>query len=163
MVKVYVSILYGNSFFFFSDVIKISYEIISIDRWNRERNEGFSVYNVPFTYGRFIETVDCYRDLGDDTWLNWLEHYFIGGRRKIQLNEFHGITLENDSLNRYGNCTQTTGHLKICRNVIIQRNIDDIDKIIDKKCKNQKLPTISSVLLAYHRARVKLESFAEDS
>lgn len=121
--------------------------------------------------GNFIETIDCYRDLGDDTWLNWLERYFIGGRRKLQIHEFHGIHTNNttdsnsNSLNRYGNHTESSGRLSICRNVIIQRNIDELHTN-DFQCKqnvqkNQRLPTISSILMAYHRAREKLESIAD--
>lgn len=174
---------------FLSDVIKISYEIISIDGWNRERTEGYAIYTVPFTCGRYVENVDCYRDLGDDTWQNWLERYFIGGRRRVQMNEFHAITAEYEQnqqqlnkhqsehehehkqhlLNRYGNSTRSTGQLKICRNVIVQKNIDDIDRdgydanriTHQKHRKNHKLPTINSVLVAYHRAREKLETFAD--
>lgn len=157
-------------FFFvclFIGLIKITYEVISIDSWSRERSEGYAVYSVPLLAGRYIEKVDCYRDLGDDTWLNWFERYFIGGRRKVQINEFHGV-ITNDtknSLNRYGNCTESTGQLTICRNVIVQRNIDETDagefEWNQSVRKSQRLPTISSILLAYHRAREKLESIAD--
>lgn len=153
--------------FFVTDTVKISYEIISIDSWERERVEGYTVYNVPLICGRYIEKFDCYRDLGDDTWRDWFERYFIGGRRRIQMNDFYALTSDDQRvLNRYGNCTQSTGQLKISRNVVVQRNIDDIDRhdcdIKGNKQKRQKLPTISSVLLSYHRARKKLEYFAEN-
>lgn len=135
------------------------------------------MYNIPFLAGRFIEKVDCYRDLGDDTWLNCLERYFIGGRRKLQITDFNGIITDNDNatttttttgrntLNRYGNRTQSTGQLTICRNVIVQRNVDEIDAGDFERSKSsvrqtQRLPTISNILLAYHRAREKLESIA---
>lgn len=145
------------------------YEVISIDSWSRERNEGYAVYSIPFMAGRFIEKVDCYRDLGDDTWLNWLERYFIGGRRKVQITEFNGLLIDDDktsknSLNRYGNRTQSAGQLTICRNVIVQRNVDEIDASDYEPPKtmrqSQRLPTISNILLAYHRAREKLETIS---
>lgn len=147
--------------------IKITYEIISIDSWSRERSEGYAVYSVPFTAGRYVEKIDCYRDLGDDTWLNWLERYFIGGRRKIQINDFHGITTNDTKmlLNRYGNCTRATGQLSISRNVVIQRNIEQVDGDDFERKPNvrrsNRLPTITSILMAYHRAREKLESIAD--
>lgn len=152
---------------FVSDTVKISYEIISIDSWGRERAEGYAVYNVPIICGRYIEKIDFYRDLGDDTWINWLERYFIGGRRRIQINDFHALHLDDQrALNRYGNCTQSTGQLKISRNVIVHRNINDIDRhecdLKGNQQKNHKLPTISSVLLSYHRARKKLEYIADN-
>lgn len=125
------------------------------------------MYSVPFCAGRYVEKIDCYRDLGDDTWLNRLERYFIGGRRKIQINDFHGIVTNNTKtlLNRYGNCTRATGQLSISRNVVIQRNIEQINGDDFERKKNvrrsNRLPTISSILLAYHRAREKLESIAD--
>lgn len=155
------------SFFFLSETIKITYEVISIDSWSRERSEGYAVYSVPLLAGRFVEKIDCYRDLDDNSWLNWIERYFIGGRRKVQINDFHGITANDtkNSLNRYGNCTQSAGQLSISRNVVIQRNIEEIESGDFDRTQNvrrsQKLPTISSVLLAYHRAREKLESIAD--
>lgn len=152
---------------FLSGTIKITYEVISIDSWTRERCEGYALSSVPLLAGRYIEKVNCYRDLGENTWLNWLERYFIGGRRKVQIKDFHGI-ISNDSehsLNRYGNCTQSTGQLTISRNVVVQRNIEDIDAGHFERNQHtrgsQKLPTISSILLAYHRAREKLESIAD--
>lgn len=155
-------------FFFFLGTIKITYEVISIDSWSRERSEGYAHYSVPFLAGRFIEKIDCYRDLGESTWLNWIERYFIGGRRKVQINDFHGITTNDTKnlLNRYGNCTQTTGQLTISRNVVIQRNIEEIDDGGDfernqSARRSQKLPSISSILLAYHRARENLELIAD--
>lgn len=156
----------------FSGTVKIIYEVISIDSWSRERSEGYGVYSIPFLAGRFTEKVDCYRDLGDDTWLNWLERYFIGGRRKLQITDFNGITTDNttgrNTLNRYGNRTQSTGQLTICRNVIVQRNVDEIDASDFERGKSsmrqsQRLPTISNILLAYHRAREKLESITNVS
>lgn len=156
-----------NWFKLFLGVIKITYEVISIDSWTRERTEGYALYTVPLLAGRYVEKIDCFRDLGDNTWLNWLERYFIGGRRKVQINDFHGI-IANDtrnSLNRYGNCTQSTGQISISRNVVIQRNIEEIDANNFEQNhhlrRSQKLPTICSILLAYHRAREKLESVAD--
>lgn len=151
------------------DSIKIAYEVISIDSWCRERSEGFAIYNVPLLSGQYTESVHCYRDLGDDTWRNWLERYFIGGRRKLLIDRFHGIQQNGpmEPLNRYGNCTQSTGRLNVKRNVIVQRNIDEIDAgdtIVRHGMANRhKLPTLSGILLTYHRAREKLESFADIS
>lgn len=163
----------GEHIFTFPGNLKIIYEVVSIDSWQRERLEGYAMYSMPFIAGRYYETVRCYRDLGDDTWLKWLERYFIGGRRRTQLNGFHGIEKSDDkqqTLNRYGNCTHTTGSLNIIRNVIIQKNMGEIDSTSQwtttdalqrSERKSQKLTTISSILLAYHRAREKLEAIAD--
>lgn len=151
------------------DSIKIAYEVISIDSWSRERSEGYAIYFVPLLTGQYTESVHCYRDLGNDTWWNWLERYFIGGRRKLLIDRFHGIQRTanepNEPLNRYGNRTQSTGRLHVKRNVIVQRNIDEIDAgdtIVRHGYANKhRLPTLSGILLTYHRAREKLESFAD--
>lgn len=157
--------LYSIFFFLFElDTLKISYEIISIDSCERERVEGYAVHNVPFICGRYIENIECYCDLGDDAWKNWLERYFVGGRRRVQINDFHAFTSDDERiLNRYGNSTQSTGQLKISRNVVIQKNIDDIDvSIKGNQRENKKLSAISSVLLSYHQARKKLEYLSDN-
>lgn len=140
--------------------------MISIDQWSRERSEGFAIASIPLLAGQYTEQVNCYRDLGDDTWLECLQRYFIGGRRKLLIDRFHGLPPndENVPLNRYGNSTQSTGQLMIKRNVIVQRNIDEMeanDTIVRHRDGNrQKIPSLSSILLAYHRAREKLEAYA---
>lgn len=122
---------------------------------------------MPFLAGSYVEKIDCYRDLDQNPWLDWLERYFIGGRRNVQINDFHGIIVNDglNLLNRYGNCTQSTGQLTIRRNVMVQRNINEIVGGDFERNQNvrrsQKLPTISGILLAYHRAREKLESIAD--
>lgn len=63
--------------------------MVSIDWWGRERTEGYAMTTVPLLAGGINEQVSCYRDLGDDTWMEWLERYFIGGRRKVLLNDFY--------------------------------------------------------------------------
>lgn len=44
---------------------------------------------IPLKAGKDIESISFYRDLGDDTWYEWLERYFIGGRKKVLLDEFY--------------------------------------------------------------------------
>lgn len=148
-----------------ADAIKITYEVISIDPWSRERSEGFAIESIPLLAGHYTDRVNCYRDLGADTWMDWMHRYFIGGRRKLLIDRFHGIPNDdNVPLNRYGNCTQSTGQLVVKRNVIVQRNIDEMeanDTIVRHRDGNkQKLPSLSGILLAYHRAREKLEAYA---
>lgn len=73
------------------DPLKIIYEVVSIDQWTRERTEGYAITTFPFSIGREMDEIQCYRDLGDDSWKNWLERYFIGGRKKVLLQEFNGL------------------------------------------------------------------------
>lgn len=77
---------------FFLDFLKISYEIISIDEWNRERIEGYTCQRIPFIAGMTTEMLPCYRDLGNNTIIERLERYFIGGRKKFDRNKFNGIS-----------------------------------------------------------------------
>lgn len=150
-----------------SDHLKIVYEVVSIDSWERERTEGYAIVSIPLMAGRIRENIRCYRDLGNETWIDWLQRYFIGGRRKVRLNEFNGID-EGDfsgttnGLNRYGNKTETTGCLKIVRNVIVQRHVDTKAKL-SKTTKMQcgREAKIHNLLSKYHEACERLEAMAE--
>lgn len=70
------------------------FEVVSIDWWGRERTEGYAMATIPLLAGRDDESVSFYRDLGDDTWYEWLERYFIGGRKKVLLDEFYANSTE---------------------------------------------------------------------
>lgn len=69
-------------------------EVVSIDWWSRERTEGYAMTTIPMHTKAFVETATCFRDLGNDTWLEWMERYFIGGRRKVLLDQFFANTGE---------------------------------------------------------------------
>lgn len=94
ILKPYFSFVIFLIFLFRLEHLKIAYEVISIDGWERERTEGYTVIDVPLIAGRYLEKLNCYRDLDNDSLLNRLQRYFIGGRRKVHLNEFYGIGTE---------------------------------------------------------------------
>lgn len=68
--------------------------MVSIDWWGRERTEGYAMTTVPLKAGSNNESITFFRDLGNDTWYEWLERYFIGGRRKVLLDEFYANSNE---------------------------------------------------------------------
>lgn len=152
----------------FTDQLKILYEVVSIDGWERERTEGYATISIPLMPGRFREKVRCYRDVGNDTWIDWLQRYFVGGRRKVRLNEFNGIGAEEDfnrtanGLNRYGNKTETTGYLSIVRNVIVQRHVDTKTKSSKiNKNRSRREAKIHNLLSTYQEARERLAAITE--
>lgn len=142
--------------------------MVSVDSWERERTEGYAIMSIPLMAGRFREKIRCYRDLGNDSWIDWLQRYFIGGRRKVRINEFNGIDAGDDcnraqnGLNRYGNKTETTGYMNIVRNVIVQRHVDAKAKspIINKsRCRREA--KIHNLLSTYQEARERLEAITD--
>lgn len=148
--------------------MKILYEVVSIDSWERERTEGYATISIPLLAGRFRDKIRCYRDLGNDTWIDWLQRYFVGGRRKVRFKEFNGIdggedcNRTNNELNRYGNKTETTGYLNIVRNVIVQRHVDTKAKSSTiSKSRSRREAKIHSLLSTYQEARERLEAITE--
>lgn len=152
----------------FLDQLKIIYDVTSIDSWERERNEGCAIARIPLMAGHFREKIRCYRDLGNDPWIDWFQRYFVGGRQKVRFNEFNGIGGEedcnraNNRLNRYGNKTETTGYLNVVRNVIVQRHVDTMAKpsLINKTRRNREAK-IHNLLTTYQDARERLELAAQ--
>lgn len=152
----------------FADQLKFMYEVVSIDSWERERTEGFAIVSIPLQAGRFREKIRCYRDLGTDTWTDWLQRYFVGGRRKVRFDEFNAI--EDDAkcdrplnaLNRYGNKTETTGCLNIVRNVIVQRHVDTKARPSKtSKSRSRRDAKINNLLSTYQEARERLEAITD--
>lgn len=83
-----------SKFFLVKDFLKVGYEIISIDGWGRERTEGYTSQRIPFVAGASDHRLPCYQDLGRNTVFERLKRYFIGGRRKFELDHFNGISSE---------------------------------------------------------------------
>lgn len=82
----------------YADHMKIMYELISIDGWQRERSEGYAMQIVPFQAGKTSGRLPCYRNVSSsETIINRLERYFIGGRHTFHANAFHGISGGGDS------------------------------------------------------------------
>lgn len=144
------------------------YEVVSIDSWERERTEGYAIVSIPLMAGRFREKIRCYRDFGNDSWIDWLQRYFVGGRRKVRFNEFNGIEGDEDcnraqnGLIRYGNKTGSTGCLNIVRNVIVQRHVDAKTKSPKtNKSRCRRDAKIHNLLSTYQAARERLEAITD--
>lgn len=79
------------------DILKISYEVISIDGWQRERTEGYAVQAIPFLAGHTETKLRCVRESSNSI-VERLERYFIGGRREFHLDAFHGISNQSEKV-----------------------------------------------------------------
>lgn len=86
----------GNKFHV--DILKISYEVISIDGWQRERTEGYAVQAIPFQAGHTERKLRCFRETNNSV-VERLERYFIGGRREFHLDAFLGISNKSEQVN----------------------------------------------------------------
>lgn len=72
--------------------MKITLDVVSIDGWNRERSEGYTTMSLPFEPGIFQHKLPCYRELTENTYMDRLRRYFIGGRRIVDHKKFNGIS-----------------------------------------------------------------------
>lgn len=138
--------------------------MVSIDSWSRERNEGFAMLNLPFEVKEIVASVDCCRQLVDNSWRTLFERYFIGDRRRYLNKEFNGIFGDDSllnapefGLNRFGSITKTTGTLKIQCSSIVQRNINDSAPKKNINRNQQNSMNIVSLLEMYKDARKNLE------
>ena len=66
--------------------------MVSIDGWNRERNEGYTVQTIPFETGYFEDKLPCYRVVENSRFIDRLERYFIGGRKDLDQYNFNAIS-----------------------------------------------------------------------
>lgn len=116
--------------------------------------------------GRRRTGVNCIRELGEDSWRNRLERYFIGDRRRLLVDEFFGIFAEDSivapnphGVTRYGNKTAATGQLSIVTNVIVQKNADERKPKRDLRRKKEL--NVAGLLSVYQEARKKLEEVSD--
>lgn len=116
--------------------------------------------------GRSRTRVDCVRELGEDSWRNRFERYFIGDRRRLLVDEFHGIFSEDSivsphphGITRYGNKTASTGQLSIVANVIVQKNVDEMKP--KRESRRKKELNVVGLLSVYQEARKKLEEVSD--
>lgn len=51
---------------------------------------------LPFKPGIFQHRLPCYRELTENTYMDKLRRYFIGGRRTVEHNAFNGISANDN-------------------------------------------------------------------
>lgn len=111
--------------FKFSDFLDITFKVISIDEWKRERVEGFTMKRVPLRPGLSEkDDLDCYRIVTDKV-LDKLRRYFIGDKG-FQEDFSVKRALHMESHSRYGIKTVTTGTLTVIVYVLMQNKAKKI-------------------------------------
>lgn len=139
------------------DSIKISYEIISIDRWGKERTEGRTFLNIPIESGIFVDNLNCFREVYGNFIYDKFHRLFVGGRRQFNMIDFIGGEVEGVSrLNRYGTVTKSTGNLNVKRQVVIQKRPDFI-----KDFRKQKKAVYSKIKKATTKIEQVLSTYRE--
>ncbi|XP_058827454.1 tectonic-like complex member Mks1 [Topomyia yanbarensis] len=142
------------------DVVKIYFEIISIDNWKRERLLGNAYISLPLQTQTIETTLHCINITNNQRFYDKLETFLVGGRRQVKLKEFYGQD-DYRLLNRYGSETSLAGKLQIKCQILQQHRPQIIEMSVPKTKKHGKLRanvvTIEELLSSYHRARERLE------
>jgi Ciliary basal body-associated, B9 protein len=107
----------------------------------------------------------CYREVSEKPWLDRLERFFVGGRRQFEQSDF------DSAANRYGNTTTSTGSLDIRLQLVIQRHATKVHtwaELEENDTTNtipnhlSKVLSTDDILIAYQKARSKLEALTKD-
>lgn len=145
------------------DFIKISYEIISIDRWGTERTEGRTFLNIPIQSGIFTDNLNCFREVYGNFIYDKFHRLLVGGRREFNMIDFIGGGAGGVTrLNRYGTVTKSTGTLRVKRQVVIQKHPDLIEDYRKQKravySKIKKATTkVDEVLSTYRQQKIVMK------
>ncbi|XP_063696561.1 tectonic-like complex member MKS1 [Culicoides brevitarsis] len=111
--------------FKFNDFLDMTFKVISIDEWKRERIEGFTMTRVQLRPGLSEKReLECYRVVTDSL-LDRLKRYFIGDKG-FQEDFSVKRTSPTDNHSRYGVKTITTGTLTIVVYLLMQNKAGKI-------------------------------------
>ncbi|KAM7349084.1 Meckel syndrome, type 1 [Cochliomyia hominivorax] len=145
-----------------SQSLRIFLEVISIDSWERERIEGYSHYSLKLLQPcNFTVSLNCIRPV--ESFLESLNRYFIGGRRKFNYERYvcdldkdkqpEGVT---DFQCRYGGRMQNSGQLSLTCQMLTQRNCE----LLNPCTSRTSGMTLDDIMMAYKEARRRLEAVA---
>ncbi|XP_065095010.1 tectonic-like complex member Mks1 [Ochlerotatus camptorhynchus] len=146
------------------DSVKIYFEVISIDKWKRERLLGNAYITLPLRAHILEASLVCLKVANNQNFYDKLEAFLVGGRRAINLKEFFG---ENDVmlLNRYGSRAELAGELDI-RCQIVEQQKPQIVQLTGHNTKKHgkfraNVVTIEELLSSYQKARERLEEVVD--
>lgn len=138
----------------------IFFEIISIDSWERERVEGFTHYSLKLMQPcQTTVTLNCIRPV--ESFLESINRYFIGGRRKFDYERFiceKAKENEGEEITyfhcRYGGRMQNSGQLSLTCQMLTQRNCE----LLNPCTSRTSGMTLDDIMMAYKEARRRLEA-----
>ncbi|XP_041742970.1 Meckel syndrome type 1 protein [Coregonus clupeaformis] len=86
------------------------FKVLSLDFWQRYRNEGYGYLVIPSTPGKHTVTCHTWRPLQTGT-VSELRRFFIGGSPELEDYSYVRVpgTFKGERLSRFGFRTQTTG------------------------------------------------------
>ncbi|XP_037806133.1 Meckel syndrome type 1 protein homolog [Lucilia sericata] len=145
-----------------SQYLRIFFEVISIDSWERERVEGFSHYNLNLLQPcNSTVKLTCIRPV--ESLLESINRYFIGGRRKFDYEQFVCEFSEDEVAGgmsnfhcRYGGHMQNSGQLSFTCQMLTQRNCELLNPCLSRSSGM----TLDDIMMAYKEARRRLEAVA---
>ncbi|KAI3380267.1 hypothetical protein SNEBB_004893 [Seison nebaliae] len=75
----------------FNDWPRFYVEVGAKDNWERYKNVGYGFSYLPTATGSIYTTIDCWRLRGNDSRVNELRRFFIGGNEEIANMEYVGV------------------------------------------------------------------------
>lgn len=138
--------------------IKVYYEVVSIDSFNRFKSEGRSYLSIPLSSGIYNKLLNCYRELSSNSYYESIKRFFFNGRYLFNVFEFNGNSTST-KLNRYANYTTTTGDLNVKYQIIVQNYKNNLTSIAQHSKQNHFV-AIDDIVKSYYQARNRLEAIA---
>ncbi|XP_033731555.1 Meckel syndrome type 1 protein-like isoform X1 [Pecten maximus] len=150
----------------------IMVEVLSLDRWNRFRTEGYTYISIPTHPGTYRENARCWRPIGKSAAAE-LRRFFIGGSPELEDITYTAIpsTFQGSHLSKYGFRTESTGTISTKLNVILQSqafmekkaNKKTLGNLLDNLGINAVQANIANVLDAFKKARIRMMQARESA
>uniref|UniRef100_A0A8C8DED2 MKS transition zone complex subunit 1 n=1 Tax=Oncorhynchus tshawytscha TaxID=74940 RepID=A0A8C8DED2_ONCTS len=146
------------------------FKVLSLDFWQRYRNEGYGYLVIPSTPGKHTITCHTWRPLQTGT-VSELRRFFIGGSPELEDYSYVRVpgTFKGERLSRFGFRTQTTGSVTFNLHCI-QHARAFVDASTLKKRRQSVLDqlggfsqqgSVYNVLEAFQRARRRMQEARE--
>ncbi|XP_029546708.1 tectonic-like complex member MKS1 isoform X5 [Salmo trutta] len=146
------------------------FKVLSLDFWQRYRNEGYGYLVIPSTRGKHTITCHTWRPLQTGT-VSELRRFFIGGSPELEDYSYVRVpgTFKGERLSRFGFRTQTTGSVTFNLHCI-QHARAFVDASTLKKRRQSVLDqlggfsqqgSVYNVLEAFQRARRRMQEARE--
>ncbi|KAK6322510.1 hypothetical protein J4Q44_G00073020 [Coregonus suidteri] len=146
------------------------FKVLSLDFWQRYRNEGYGYLVIPSTPGKHTVTCHTWRPLQTGT-VSELRRFFIGGSPELEDYSYVRVpgTFKGERLSRFGFRTQTTGSVTFnlhciqhARAFVDASNLKKrMQSVLDQLGGFSQQGAVYNVLEAFQRARRRMHEARE--
>ncbi|KAK6636598.1 hypothetical protein RUM43_010260 [Polyplax serrata] len=145
---------------------EIIFEVVSVDKFSRYRNEGYCYVHVPIKPGMYEYSLQCWRPV-NKTIRSQLERFFIGGGPELEDVSYAGLSNAEkiELINRFGFETVPSGKINFKMSLLHQSETFKRkftgETIADKENNGRSetdalLCSINTVLEAFRKARERM-------